>query len=190
MIPLSAFKSDQLVVERTPMRQFVSAVFVLFAASVSMCAQLPPQPNLDFSKVQVKVEKLADNVYVLQSSGVQAGMGNIGVFAGSDGIVLVDSQLVELGPKIEAALKTISDKPVKYVMNTHWHGDHTGGNAYWGKTALLIAQENVPKTMQKEPDRRITDLPVSLPNITFSHELALHINGGELRALYFGRAHT
>src|SRR5215469_4976543 len=172
MIPLSAFKSDQLVVERTPMRQFVSAVFVLFAASVSMCAQLPPQPNLDFSKVQVKVEKLADNVYVLQSSGVQAGMGNIGVFAGSDGIVLVDSQLVELGPKIEAALKTISDKPVKYVMNTHWHGDHTGGNAYWGKTAVIIAQDDVRKTMQSEPDRlgRITNLPVSLPVITFSEQ--------------------
>lgn len=66
-------------------------------------------------------------------------MGNIGVLAGNDGIVLVDSQLVELGPKIEAALKTISDKPVKYVINAHWHGDHTGGNAYWGKTAVLIA---------------------------------------------------
>ena len=172
------------------MRQFACAVFVLLAAGVPMCAQQPPQPNLDFSKVQVKVQKLADNVYVLQSSGIQAGMGNIGVFGGSDGIVLVDSQLVELGPKIEAALKTISDKPVKYVINTHWHGDHTGGNAYWGKTAALIAQENVPKTMQREPDRRITDLPVSLPSITFNHELAVHINGGELRAIYFGRAHT
>lgn len=172
------------------MRKFVFAVFVLLASSVVAFAQLPPQPNLDFSKVQVKVRKLADNVYVLQSSGIQAGMGNIGVFAGNDGIVLVDSQLVELGPKIEAALKTISDKPVKYVINTHWHGDHTGGNAYWGKTAVLIAQENVPKTMQREPDRRITDLPVSLPNITFSRELALHINGAELRAISFGRAHT
>lgn len=172
------------------MRKFVFAVFVLLASSFVAFAQLPPQPNLDFSKVQVKIQKLADDVYVLQSSGIQAGMGNIGVFAGDDGIVLVDSQLVELGPKIEAALKTISDKPVKYVINTHWHGDHTGGNAYWGKTAVLIAQENVPKTMQKEPDRRITNLPVSLPNITFSHELALHINGAELRAIYFGRAHT
>jgi glyoxylase-like metal-dependent hydrolase (beta-lactamase superfamily II) len=136
------------------------------------------------------VQKLAENVYVLQSSGVQAGMGNIGVFAGDDGIVLVDSQLVELGPKIDAALKTISDKPVKYVLNTHWHGDHTGGNAYWGKTAVLIAQDNVPKTMQKKPDRRITDLPVSLPTVTFANQFALHINGGEVRAMYFGRAHT
>lgn len=172
------------------MRKSGFAFVVLSLASITTLAQQPPQQAPDFSKAQVKVQKLADNVYVLQSSGVQAGMGNIGVFAGDDGIVLVDSQLVELGPKIDAALKTISDKPVKYVLNTHWHGDHTGGNAYWGKTAVLIAQENVPKTMQKEPDRRITDLPVSLPNITFSHELALHVNGGELRAMFFGRAHT
>ena len=166
--------------------------FLIFCLPFALItrAQQPPQQAPDFSKVQVKVQKLADNVYVLQSSGVQAGMGNIGVFAGNDGIVLVDSQLVELGPKIDATLKTISDKPVKYVINTHWHGDHTGGNAYWGKTAVLIAQDNVPKTMQNEPDRRITDLPVSLPTVTFGNEFALHINGGEVLAMYFGRAHT
>ena len=166
--------------------------FLIFSFPLALItrAQQPPQQAPDFSKVQVKVQKLADNVYVLQSSGVQAGMGNVGVFAGNDGIVLVDSQLVELGPKIDATLKTISDKPVKYVINTHWHGDHTGGNAYWGKTAVLIAQDNVPKTMQNEPDRRITDLPVSLPTVTFGNECALHINGGEVRAMYFGRAHT
>ena len=166
--------------------------FLIFSFPLALItrAQQPPQQAPDFSKVQVKVQKLADNVYVLQSSGVQAGMGNIGVFAGNDGIVLVDSQLVELGPKIDATLKTISDKPVKYVINTHWHGDHTGGNAYWGKTAVLIAQDNVPKTMQNEPDRRITDLPVSLPTVTFGNEFALRINGGEVRAMYFGRAHT
>jgi len=164
-------------------------LFFLFG-TLTTPAQQPPQQAPDFSKVQVKVQKLAENVFVLQSSGVNAGMGNIGVFAGNDGIVLVDSQLVELGPKIDSALKTISDKPVKYVLNTHWHGDHTGGNAYWGKTAVLIAQDNVPKAMQKEPDRRITDLPVSVPSVTFSNQFALHINGGEVRAMYFGRAHT
>jgi cyclase len=164
-------------------------IFSLPLAPIARAHQAPQQAP-DFSKAQVKVQKLADNVYVLQSSGVQAGMGNIGVFAGNDGLVLVDSQLVELGPKIEAALKAISDKPVKYVINTHWHGDHTGGNAYWGRTAILIAHDNVPKTMQKQPDRRITDLPVSLPTMTFASQFALHINGGEVRAIYFGRAHT
>src|ERR1700747_3675060 len=165
-------------------------LFLSFCVVPMTRAQQPQQQAPDFSKVQVKVQKLAENVFVLQSSGVQAGMGNIGVFAGDDGILLVDSQLVELGPKVEAALKTVSDKPVKYVLNTHWHGDHTGGNAYFGKTAVLIAQDNVPKTMQKEPDRRITNLPVSLPTMTFSNQWALRINGAEIRAMYFGRAHT
>ena len=82
------------------------------------------------------------------------------------------------------------DSLLEGLLNTHWHGDHTGGNAYWGKTAVLISQENVPKTMQTEPDRRITNLPVSLPSVTFSNQFALHINGGEVRAMYFGRAHT
>jgi len=173
------------------MRKFAFAFLLLpFCVALTTLAQQPAQQAPDLSKVQVKVQKLAENVFVLQSSGAQAGMGNIGVFAGDDGIVLVDSQLVELGPKIEAALKTVSDKPVKYVLNTHWHGDHTGGNAYFGKTAVVIAQDNVPKTMQKEPDRRITNLAVSLPSMTFGSQLALHINGGEVRAMYFGRAHT
>jgi cyclase len=172
------------------MRKLAFAFLLWVPGTVTTMAQQPPQQVPDFSKVQVKVQKLAENVFVLQSSGVNAGMGNIGVFAGSDGIVLVDSQLVELGPKIDAALKTISDKPVKYVLNTHWHGDHTGGNAYWGKASVLIAHDSTPKTMQKEPDRRITNLPVSLPSVTFSNQFALHLNGSEVRAMYFGRAHT
>jgi cyclase len=172
------------------MRKLAFAFLLWVPGTVTTVAQQPPQQVQDFSKVQVKVQKLAENVFVLQSSGVNAGMGNIGVFAGSDGIVLVDSQLVELGPKIDAALKTISDKPVKYVLNTHWHGDHTGGNAYWGKASVLIAHDSTPKTMQKEPDRRITNLPVSLPSVTFSNQFALHLNGSEVRAMYFGRAHT
>jgi cyclase len=161
----------------------------LFMA-LSLFAQQQQQQPPDLSKVQVKVQKLSENVYVLQSQGATAGMGNIGAFVGDDGIVLVDAQLVELGPKIEAALKTISDKPVKYVLNTHWHGDHTGGNAYFGKSAIIIAQDNVRKKMQTETDRRITNLLLSLPVITFSDQLTLHLNGGELHAIHFAHGHT
>src|SRR5260370_42169713 len=96
-------------------KRAVVFLFLSFCVALTTRAQQAPQQAPDFSKVQVKVQKLAENVFVLQSSGVQAGMGNIGVFAGDDGILLVDSQLVELGPKIDAALKAISDKPVKYV---------------------------------------------------------------------------
>src|SRR5579864_2322645 len=92
--------------ERPVMRKLAFVFLMLsFLVSLTTLAQQAQQQPPDFSKVQVKVQKLAENVFVLQSSGVNAGMGNIGVFAGDDGIVLVDSQLVELGPKIEEALK-------------------------------------------------------------------------------------
>ena len=167
-------------------------VFVLaalsFCVSVPGVAQQPAPPDL--SKVQIDVQKLSGNVYMLQGRGANVGMGNIGAVVGDDGIVLVDCELVELGPKIEAALKTISDKPVKYVLNTHWHGDHVGGNAYFGKKAVIIGQDNVRKKMETVPDRRITDLSVSLPVITFSDQLTLHVNGLDIRAVYFAHGHT
>ncbi len=173
------------------MRKYAIAYLQLcLFAALSVRAQLPQQQPSDLSKVQVKVQELAGNIYVLQSSGAQAGMGNIAAFVGDDGILLVDSQLVDLGPKIEAALKTVSDKPVKYVLNTHWHGDHSGGNAYFGKTAVIIAQNNVRRWMETVTDRRITNLPVSLPVITFKDELTLHLNGGEVHAIHFARGHT
>jgi glyoxylase-like metal-dependent hydrolase (beta-lactamase superfamily II) len=98
--------------------------------------------------VQIKVQQLSGNVHMLQGQGASVGMGNIGALVGDDGIVLVDCNLAELGPRVEAALKTISDQPVRYVVNTHWHGDHVGGNSYWGKRATIIAQENVRTKMQ------------------------------------------
>jgi len=90
----------------------------------------------DFSKVQIKVTKVAGMVYMLEGSG-----GNIGVSVGDDGIVIVDDQFAPLAPKIKEALKSISDKPIKFVINTHFHFDHTGGNALVGVEAPIIASE-------------------------------------------------
>ena len=145
--------------------------------------QQPP----DWEKVQIKLQKLADNVYLVQGIG-----GNIGAYVGDDGIVLIDTEQVQLGPKIEAALKTVSDKPVKYVVNTHWHGDHTGGNAYFGKYAVIIAQDDVRTMMQTLHDRqgRITNLAVSLPVITFSDQLTLHMAAGDLHVVHFAHGHS
>src|SRR5262245_30910574 len=92
----------------------------------------------DYSKVQIKVTKVAGTVYMLEGSG-----GNIGVSAGEDGIVIVDDQFAPLAPKIKDALKGISDKPIKFLINTHFHGDHTGGNAQFGADSTIIAHENV-----------------------------------------------
>src|SRR5256714_10294709 len=86
----------------------------------------------DFSKVEIKVTKVAGGVYMLEGSG-----GNIGVSVGEDGIVIVDDQFAPLAPKIKEALKSITEKPVKFVLNTHFHGDHTGGNAQFGNEATI-----------------------------------------------------
>ena len=96
----------------------------------------------DFSKVEIKVQKVSGTVYMLEGAG-----GNIGASVGDDGIVVVDDEFLPLADKIEAALKGITDKPVKFVLNTHWHGDHTGGNPHFGEKAPIIAQENVRKRL-------------------------------------------
>ena len=166
------------------MSRLVSTVGLFFLVALPVLAQ---QQQPDWDKIQIKLEKLDDHVYLVQGFG-----GNIGAYVGDDGIVLIDAEQVQLGPKIEAALKTVSDKPVRFVLNTHWHGDHTGGNAYFGKSAVIIAQDGVRKSMQTETDRlgRITNLPVSLPAITFSDQLTLHMPGGDIHAVYFPKGHT
>src|SRR5215813_8568592 len=90
----------------------------------------------DFSKVEIKATKVAGTVFMLEGAG-----GNIGVSAGEDGILIVDDQFAPLARKIREALKGISDKPITFVINTHFHGDHTGGNAEFGKEGRIIAHE-------------------------------------------------
>ena len=97
----------------------------------------------DFSKVQIKVTKVAGNVYMLEGAG-----GNIGASVGEDGIVIVDDQYAPLADRIQTALKGITDKPVRFIINTHYHGDHTGGNAYFQKQAPIIAHDNVRKRLE------------------------------------------
>src|SRR6266478_7228815 len=104
------------------------------------------QQNQDFSKVQIKVTRVSGNIYMLEGAG-----GNIGASVGEDGIVIVDDQFAPLADKIQAALKElrITDKPVRFVINTHYHGDHTGGNVPFNKAgSTLIAQDNVRKRLE------------------------------------------
>src|SRR5438094_7112466 len=97
----------------------------------------------DFSKVEIKATQVAGSVWMLAGSG-----GNIAVSAGDDGVVMVDDQFAPLVPKIKAALAKISQKPVRFLINTHWHFDHVGGNAAMAETAAILAHENVRKRMQ------------------------------------------
>jgi len=143
----------------------------------------------DFSKVEITVTKVAGTVYMLRGSG-----GNIGVSAGEDGIVIVDDQFAPLAPKIRAALKTITDKPIKFIVNTHFHGDHVGGNVEFGKDGPIIAHENVRKRLQTGTTRAgqsTSPAPKeALPVITFNDRATIHINGEDIRAIHMPHGHT
>lgn len=143
----------------------------------------------DFSKVEVKATKVAGTVYMLTGSG-----GNIGVSAGDDGIVIVDDQFAPLAPKIIQALNGISDRPVKFVLNTHYHADHTGGNEVFARTAPIIAQENVRKRLQSGAKAFGRDFPpspkIALPILTFNDRLTIHVNGEDIRAIHYPAGHT
>jgi len=150
--------------------------------------------NNDFSKVQIKVTKVAGTVYMLEGAG-----GNIGASVGEDGIVVVDDQYAPLADRIQAALKGITDKPVRFVINTHYHEDHTGGNSYFQKQAPIIAHDNVRKRLESGGRAgnggsvKIEAKPApkdALPIITFDHDVTIHLNGEDIRALYFPAGHT
>jgi cyclase len=155
---------------------------LLLLAPVAMAQQ-------DFSKVEIKVTKVAGTVYMLQGAG-----GNIGASVGADGIVIVDDQYAPLADKIQAALKGITDKPVRFVINTHWHGDHTGGNAYFSKQGTIVAQENVRERLKNGGKVLGNDVKPAanevLPIITFNDRASVHLNGEDIRAIHFPHGHT
>jgi cyclase len=164
------------------MRKLVAVLFALAAS-----AAFAQQP--DYSKVEVKATKVAGTVYMLTGAG-----GNIGVSSGEDGIVIVDDQFAPLAPKIKAALAGISDKPIKFILNTHYHGDHTGGNEVFGREAPIIAQENVRKRLQSGTTFGTRVTPPApknaLPVVTFDHKVTVHVNGEDIRAIHFPNGHT
>lgn len=164
------------------MRKLVM-IAVLLAASAF--AQQP-----DFSKVEIKVTKVAGNVYMLEGMG-----GNIAALTGDDGVVMVDAEYAPLADKIRAALKTVSDKPVRYLINTHWHGDHTSGNTAFGDSAVIIAHDNVRKWLGSE-QKSVFGQPVppiakaGLPVITYHDQMALHLNGDDMLLYHPANSHT
>ena len=159
--------------------------------TVSLLFAISAHAQTDFSKIEVKATKVAGNVYMLEGSG-----GNIGVSVGDDGILIVDDQYAPLADKIRAALKGIADKKLRFILNTHWHGDHTGSNAIFGTEATLIAHDNVRKRLSTEQRSTVFNRTTppspkeALPIITFNQSLTVHFNGEEIRAIHFPQGHT
>lgn len=166
---------------------------VLLAAVTSIVVH-PLGAQQDFSNVQIQTVPVADGVYMLVGSG-----GNIGLSVGEDGVFLIDDQYAPLTDKIVAAIRAITSEPIRFVFNTHWHEDHTGGNENLGGTgSLIVAQENVRTRMSVDQvltfGGQANAVPASperaLPVVTFAEDLTFHLNGDELHAFHVDSAHT
>ena len=150
------------------------------------------QAQSRFDKVEIRTEQLSPSTYVLFGAG-----GNIGLSVGADSVFVIDDQYAPLSEKIAAAIKKITDKPVQFVLNTHWHSDHTGGNENFAKGgALIIAHDNVKKRLSTEQfieflRAKEAPLPkIAQPVVTFSTDVTFHINGDEVYAFHMPKAHT
>jgi cyclase len=146
----------------------------------------------DFEKVEVRTEKVAEGVHVLMGAG-----GNIGVSSGPDGVFLVDDEWAPLTAKVKAAVAALSDQPIRFILNTHWHPDHTGGNENLGDGgALIVAHDNVRRRMSTEQFIELMGMKVppsparALPVVTFDQSVTLHLNGDEIHAFHVAPAHT
>lgn len=159
---------------------------------VSFSSPLTAQPNLD--TVQIRSVNVTGNISMLDGSG-----GNIGLFWGKDGIIVIDDQYAPLTEKIRAAIATVtqSNATPRFILNTHWHGDHTGGNENFGKAgAVIVAHDNTRKRMSVEQfieafNWRVPASPeAALPIVTFSTDVTFHLNGEDIHVFHVAHAHT
>jgi len=163
---------------------------MMLAALIAMLAALAQAQAPE--EVTVETAEVAPGVYVLYGRG-----GNIGVSAGADGVFLIDDQYANMTAPVEAALAKLAPTPPRFVINTHWHGDHTGGNENLAaRGSVIVAHDNVRARMSVEQfseffQRTTPPSPTgALPVVTFSDNLSLHVNGDELRGVHVGHAHT
>jgi cyclase len=159
--------------------------FILFATYANA--------ERDFSNVSLKATLVNNNIYMLEGVNGFAG-GNIAVSAGEDGILIVDDQFSEMTAKIKTALSEISSGNINFILNTHWHGDHTGGNPVFSSEATIIAHENVRKRLMTDQRNRFGDSPAkpkeAWPVITFDQSITLHFNNETIKVIHFPNGHT
>ncbi|HEV2765448.1 MAG TPA: MBL fold metallo-hydrolase [Pyrinomonadaceae bacterium] len=172
-------------------RFFASSLAILLCAAPVLAHLHGHRTSMqDFSKVEIKTTKVAGNVYMLEGAG-----GNIGVTAGPDGVLIVDDQFAPLADRIRAALKQLSPAGrLRFVLNTHWHGDHTGGNASFAAESTILAHTNVRKRLAAGATlmgRTIPPAPPeALPLVTYDEGVRIHFNGEEIRVVHYPAGHT
>jgi cyclase len=171
----------------TVRRRLITALILGPMASVTWAQQ-------DFSKVEIKADKLSDTVYMLTGAG-----GNMGLSVGPDAVFLIDDQFAPLAPKIKAAIARITPRPVQWLLNTHFHFDHTGGNeAFGGDGTVIVAHDNVRRRMSTDQLISLAGTSnaqkafpkAALPVVTVPAEISFHVNGDEVHAFHVPRAHT
>jgi len=162
-------------------------VFIFFLSA--MCLPFPAQ---DFSQVEIKTEKAAENIHMLSGGG-----GNIAVLSGESGILIIDSMFAQIHDKVMTAIKSISDKPVVYLINTHNHYDHVNGNEpFCASGAKIIAHHNVRQQMMSEwthpffPTKIAPYPDPALPKITYTNSMTMYFNGDEIELIHMEKAHS
>ena len=168
------------------------AMTALLSISLTSISSTSIAQEQDFSQVEIQTIPVTENIYMLMGEG-----GNIGVSVGDDGVLLIDDQFAPLTTKIEAAVSQISDRPIRFLLNTHWHLDHTGGNENLGNAGVVIVAHDEVYT-RMSTDQFIEALQLSapaspdaaLPKITFNDTATFHLNGHEIQAFHVETAHT
>jgi glyoxylase-like metal-dependent hydrolase (beta-lactamase superfamily II) len=172
------------------MRRVLAAFAIAAAMPAAAQPPAPPPTPAPPPNPEIRIERIAPGVAVLFGRG-----GNIGVSWGPDGNILIDDQYAPATGRVVAAVRTLDADPIRFVINTHWHGDHTGGNENLGRTGTIIfAHDNVRLRMTMAQLVRGERVPPSpsgaLPVITFSQDLTFHLNGDDIRAIHVDHAHT
>ncbi|HTR00222.1 MAG TPA: MBL fold metallo-hydrolase [Candidatus Acidoferrum sp.] len=165
---------------------------VVAVLALGLIGTTSAQPQQDFSKVEIKTHKLADGFYYLEGSG-----GQIGVSVGDDGVFMVDAQYAQLTDKIIAAIKTLSDKPIRYLVNTHYHPDHVSGDANFAKAGVaIVAHQNLRKRLAdgftgNDPAKPLTaEQNLALPSVTYDSSMDFHFNGHDIHVFHVQPSHT
>ncbi|MEO8449156.1 MAG: MBL fold metallo-hydrolase [Gemmatimonadota bacterium] len=171
---------------RMSVRGLSSAIIASLLSSAALAAQTP------MDTIHIVTIPVATGISMLQGSG-----GNIGVAVGEDGVFVIDDQFAPLTERIRAAIAALSDKPVRFIVNTHWHGDHTGGNENFGKLGtVIVAHDNVRKRMSVDQfmarfNNTVKASPkVALPILTFDDHVTFHLNGDDIHVVHVANAHT